>query len=95
MFAIFKYLPLVGMLKDVSTAYKEETGKDRPAVLTRRFMGAALVLAGAFASIQLGIEIDSTIIEQITDSLDKLVAAGMVLHGSILTIVGIVKRKKS
>jgi len=93
-FAIFKYLPLVGLLKDVSTAYKDETGKDRPAVLSRRFIGAVLALAGAFVSIQLGVEISADTLAQITDSLDKMVAAGTVLYGAVMVIVGLLKRKK-
>ncbi len=95
MFKFLKYLPLVSLTKDVSKAYKEDTGKERPAYLSRRFIGASIALAGGFAAIQFGIKFDETILTQITDSLDKLIAAGIALYGAIVVIVGIIKRKKA
>ncbi len=95
MFKFLKYLPLVGLTKDVSKAYKEDTGKERPAYLSRRFVGALIALAGGFAAIQFGVKLDETILTQITDSLDKLIAAGIALYGAIVVIVGIFKRKKA
>lgn len=93
MFKWLKYIPLVALGKNVSQAYKEETGKDRPAFLSRRFIGAALALAGGYAAIQFGIQIDENILSNITDSLDKLIAAGIAIYGAVIFIIGLFKRK--
>jgi uncharacterized membrane protein YidH (DUF202 family) len=95
MLKFLKYIPLVAMGKNVSTAYKEETGKERPAYLSRRFIGAALALAGGIAAVQFGIKIDDNIIASVTDNLDKLIAAGIALYGAIVLIIGIFKKQKT
>jgi len=89
-----KFLPLAGLGKDVSTAYKEETGKDRPKILSRRVIGAAIAFVSAFIAIKFGVTLDATIIDQITDSLDKLITVGTTLYGIALLIYGFFKRKK-
>jgi len=89
-----KFLPLAGLGKDVSTAYKEQTGKDRPKVLSRRVIGAAIAFISAFVAIKFGVTLDATIIAQITESLDKLVVASTTLYGLALLIYGYFKRKK-
>jgi hypothetical protein len=93
MFKWLKYLPLAALGKNVSEAYKEETGKERPAYLSRRVIGAALVLAGGFTAIQSGVQIDANILNSITDSLDKIIAAGITLYGTIIFLIGLFKRK--
>lgn len=94
MFKFLKYLPLVSLMQNVSDTYKEGTGKDRPAYLSRRFIGALIVAVGAFLSIQSGMTIDQNILDQIIENTDRLISAGIALYGLIVVIVGVVKRKK-
>jgi len=95
MFKFLKYIPLVGLFKNVKTSYKEETGKDRPAYLSRRFIGTVIALGGAILAIQFGIIIDTTILEQLTDNIEKLVATVIAIYGIVLAIVGLFKKKDS
>lgn len=89
-----KFLPLVLKFKDISEAYQSATGKDRPAYLSRRFVGALLVLLGAIASIALGVQIDENVVMSVTNGLDTLIAGGITLYGAILAIIGQIKAKK-
>lgn len=94
MFKLMKFIPLVALGKDVSVSYKEETGKDRPPYLSRRFMGAAIALGSGFMAIQYGVKLDAEMLSSITDSLDKMLTAGIALYGAVITIVGYFKRAK-
>jgi len=94
MFKLFKYLKLLGLFRNVTDAYKEYTGKDRPAYLSRRFVGALIILIGAVFSFHFGVKIDESILSNITESLEKIIAACIVLYGAVMEIVGILKRKK-
>lgn len=94
MLKIFKYLKLLGLFRNVGDAYKEETGKDRPAYLSRRFIGALVILIGAVLSFQFGVKIDENILTNITENIEKVIAAAIVLYGLVMGIIGTVKRKK-
>lgn len=94
MFKIFKYLKLFGLFRNSKKAYEEHTSKDRPAWLSRRFLGAVIILIGAGLSIHFGVKIDSGILSNVTDSLDKIIGAGIILYGAVMEIVGIVKRER-
>lgn len=91
---LIKYAKLFGLFKNLQSTYKEETGKDRPAYLSRRFLGAVIMLGGAVLSLEFGVKIDETLFASIGDSLEKIIAAGIVLYGAVMEVVGIVKRKK-
>lgn len=91
---LLKYIKLFGLFKNVQGAYKTETGKDRPAYLSRRFIGAVIILGGAVLSLECGVKIDETLLASISDNIEKIVAAGIVLYGLVMGIVGTVKRKK-
>lgn len=95
MLRFLKFLPLVMMFKDVGDAYQSETGKDRPAVLSRRFIGAVLAIIGAALSIALGVTIDANILSSITESISTIITAGIALWGAVVGIIGIFKAKKS
>lgn len=94
MFKIFKYLKLLGRFRNVTNAYEKETGKARPAYLSRRFAGAVVVFIGAALSHHFGVEINENILTNVTESIERIVAAAFVLYGLVMEIVGIVKRKK-
>lgn len=94
MLKIFKYLKLLGRFRDIEATYKEETGKGRPPYLSRRFVGALVIFVGAALSLHFGVEIDENILTNITESIEKIVATGIVLYGLVMEVVGIVKRKK-
>jgi len=91
---LIAYLKLFGMFKNINQVYREETGKDRPPYLSRRFIGMVILLAGAVLSLHFGTQIDQNILEQIIDNLDKVISAGMVIYGLVMGIVGILKREK-
>lgn len=95
MFKLFKYLKLIGLFKDCGKAYKGHTGKDRPAYLSRRFVGAVVLFAGTALSIYFGVKIDTEILTNITDNLDKIIPPIIILYGAVMEIVGILKRKKN
>lgn len=94
MFKIFKYLKLIGLFKNCDKAYKGHTGKDRPAYLSRRFVGAVVLLVGTALSVYFGVEIDKELLGMITDNIGKIVGAGIILYGGVMEIVGIVKRER-
>lgn len=94
MLKLLKYLPLVSMFQDVSDAYKSETGKERPAYLSRRFVGAVIILLGAAATLYFGVEIDKDIIASLTENIEKMISAGIALYGTVLLIIGLFKKNK-
>lgn len=91
---LIKYFKLFGLFKNVQGAYKEETGKDRPAYLSRRFIGAVVILGGAVLSLEAGVKIEEALLIDISNSIEKIVAAALVLYGLIMEVVGIVKRQR-
>ena len=94
MLKMFKYLKLIGLFRNSKKAYKEHTGRNRPAFLSRRFVGAVVLLAGTALSIHFGVKIDTETLTLITENLDKIISAGVVLYGVVMGIVGIVKRER-
>ena len=94
MLKMFKYLKLIGLFKNSKKAYKEHTGRDRPAYLSRRFVGAVVLLVGTALSIYVGVEIDKEFLNMVADNIEKVVAAGIILYGAVMEIVGIVKRER-
>jgi hypothetical protein len=91
---LIKYIKLLGMFKNIQTAYEEETGKARPAYLSRRFVGAVIILIGGILSLHFGIKIDETLLADITGNTEKLIAAAILIYGGIMEIVGIIKRER-
>jgi len=94
MFKFLKYLPLIGKFDDISVAYKEETGKDRPAYLSRRFVGAIVALTGATLAVIFGVTLDANMIEEVTKNIETMVSAGITLYGIVLAVYGLLKKKK-
>ena len=94
MFKIFKYLKLIGLFKNCNKAYKEHTGKDRPPYLSRRFVGAMVLLGGTALSIYFGVEINKELLNMIIDNIEKIIGASVILYGVVMEIVGIVKRER-
>ena len=96
LFLIFKLLPKVHLgFKDVSEAYKTETGDKRPSYLSRRFVGSVAALIGLLLTSLTDIKLDSTVLDGITINIDQMITLGLSLYGSILIIVGQIKRDKS
>jgi len=95
MIKILKYLPLVAMGKNVRNSYLEETGKERPPYLSRRFVGAVTTLIGGFLAIHYGINISNENLSQVVDSVDKLISAGITFYGVLMTIWGTIDKQKN
>src|SRR3990167_8121072 len=94
MFSLFKFVPLAAAGKDVASAYKETTGKDRPFYLSRRFIGSVLTLIAGFVAIRFGVKFDPSDISSFADNIEKVVTAGGALYGLGLTFYGYFKRAK-
>lgn len=93
---MFKYLKLIGLLKNAQDAYREDTGKDKPWYLSRRFIGALLALPCAVATIQLGITIDNDAVKTLVDNIPTLISGSIAVYGVVMHIVGqFDKAKKS
>lgn len=94
MFRIFRYFKLLGLFKNCDKAYREHTGKARPAYLSRRFVGAVVLLVGTALSVYFGVEINKELLGMIADNIGKIIGAGVVLYGAVMEIIGIVKRER-
>ena len=57
MIKILKYIPLAILGKNVGQAYSEESGKERPFFLSRRFLGSVIALGSGFLAIQYGVKL--------------------------------------
>jgi hypothetical protein len=93
MFKFLKYLPLLLKLKEVSEIYEAETGKPRPALISRRFLGAVLLLISAGLAKYFDITIPENMIETIADNIDAIIVAAIGIYGGVMGVVGIVKKK--
>ena len=108
MFYIIKHIKAILLLRQVADAYKNETGKDKSALLTRRFIGALVTSSGAIATLYTGIDIDAGMIAGIEEHLSKVADTGyqiyllfksivldlVFLYGALMVIVGYFKREK-
>jgi hypothetical protein len=97
MLALLKYLKLLPLFKDAVSAYKEEEGKPVPAILHRRVFGAIILLVGTGIAVYYGIEGDvfTANLGKITESLDSIISAALVLYGAIMMIIGQIKSKRA
>jgi len=98
MFSFFKFLPLVMMFKDVTAAMqaaKKDATADRPWFLSRRFVGAVMMVVFAAISIASGVTLDANVVNSITDSTFTMLSSGGALYGLVLLIIGAIKAKKA
>ena len=100
MFKWLKYLPLVGLFRDVSNRWEEETGKKRPPILQRSVLGAGVLVITGFIAIHYGYKVDPIDISVATDSitqiaisLAQLYAAALALYGVAMKIWKVIKAK--
>lgn len=93
-FTLLKWLPALLKGKDVAEAYKAETGKDKPVIISKRFIGAIVILASVAVSIQYGVTIDQDVLDKLTGSLTDLATVGTGLYGLIMVIKGVFDAKK-
>ena len=98
MFSFLKYFKLIALFRDAVTAYKEESGKGAPVpvLLHRRVVGAIVAIVGATLGIYFGLDTDilNGHLASITDSIDKIISAGLVLYGVTQVIVGMIGAKR-
>ena len=103
---MFKALGLVLRGKDASKIYKEEKGKDRPVWLSRRFVGTVITLIGGVLGWKFGISTDQvmdfaqkseSLLDAANRAFDVIKADWPVIvsaYGSVIGIIGVIKRKK-
>jgi hypothetical protein len=96
---MFKYLKLLAQWKDVSKAYKEENGKDKPWYVSRRFFGVVVVFIGGALYTFFNITIDANTVTILADNVTTLggvireaVPAVVALYGAITGIIGALKK---
>ena len=94
MFKLLKFVPLVALGKDVRASVAEESGKERPFWLSRRFIGSALTLIAGFCAIQFGVKLDAETLTKLTDNITQLATVVMTLWGLVVTVIGYFKRNK-
>ena len=93
-FKLIKWLPALLKGKDVAEAYKAETGKNKPAIVSKRFIGTVVVLASAIVSIQYGVTLDADVLNKLTGSLTDLATASTTVYGLVIVIKGVFDAKK-
>ena len=94
---LLKYLPAILKGRDVSDKYLADQGTEKPAIISRRFVGmATLVIASGLgaASIYFNVSIPDENIQGIINSTMQVIAAGASIYGAILTIIGEINQKK-
>lgn len=99
---ITKYIKLFGLFKDISSAYKEETGNDRPFYLSRGFWSAVAIFLAAVLKTAFGYVLDDTTVNTIVDnavtvsaSVSTIVPAIVALYGVVMGVAKAVKGKKA
>ena len=85
--SIFKYLPAIFALKDVTNSYKEAEGKDKPKILSKRVVGSAITAGSVITSIALGLEIDKDVVLQLIDNMNVLTDVGYKIYQLVNTEV--------
>src|SRR3990167_677880 len=95
MFKLLKFVPLVALGKDVRASVNEESGKDRPFWLSRRFVGAVRTLIAGFCAIQFGVKLDAETLTKLTDNITQLATVVMTLWGLVVTVIGYFRREKN
>jgi hypothetical protein len=89
MFALLKYLPLVGLFQDVSFEVRAAGEAQRPWYLQRTFFGALVALVAGFFAIQFGVTIDTDDMTVAADSLTQLAAVIVTAYGAALSLYGL------
>lgn len=91
---MFKYLKMIGMLKDVRAEVKAE-GNLKNILLSRKFWGAVWVLAAYYINQTFGVTIDQNTQEMITNAIVVGASAAMVLFGAAMQLVSYYKTIKN
>jgi hypothetical protein len=96
---MFKYLKMIGMLKDVRAEVKAQ-GTIKNILLSRKFWGVLWILGAYYLDQFFGVKIDQHTQEMITNSIVVGASAAMVLFGALMqivsyykTIMGLIKKK--
>lgn len=99
---MLKYIKLLAMLKDVSAAYKEATGNDRPFYLSRGLWSAVIIFIAAILKAAFGYVLDDTTVNTIADNIvtistsaSTIIPAIVALYGVIMGVAKGIKGKKS
>jgi len=96
MFQYLKYLPKILFgFKDVSDQYKEETGNNRPVILSRTFINSLVCFLATIASVALGVDFDDGQVKVVADNTATIILAGVGLYTAIMSFVAQVKSKRN
>lgn len=96
MFQYLKYLPkILFAFKDVSDQYKEETGNNRPVLLSRTFINSLVCFLSTIATVALGVKFDDESIRVVADNTATIILAGVALYTAIMSFVAQIKSKRN
>lgn len=107
MFYLWKHVKAILLFRQVADVYKAETGKDKPALLTRRFIHSIVASSGVVAAMY-GMDFQAGLLEGIEQHLTNVLDVGyqvylliksiipslVFIYGAIGVIIGIFKRQK-
>jgi hypothetical protein len=91
---VLRYLKLIGLFQDVTDTYKAEQGKDKPAWMSRKVIGALLLFLAVAAETAMGTKIDPDILTNLGDNLAAMAPAIVGIYGAVMALVGIFKNAR-
>ena len=87
MLYLLKHIKAILLFRQVADAYKNEVGKDKPALLTRRFIGSVAASIGAAATLYTGVQFDAGLIAGIEEHVTKVTDTGYQMYGLVKSII--------
>jgi len=107
MFYLLKHIKAILLFRQVADAYRSEVGKDKPALLTRRFIHSIIASSGAAAAMY-GMDLQAGLLEGIEQHISNVLDVGyqiylliksiipslIFIYGAIGIIIGYFKRQK-
>lgn len=92
MFALLKYLPLVGLFQNVAAEVKAAGLAKRPLYLQRTFVGAVIALASGALAIGSGVTVNPADLTILTDGVTQIAAVAGTVYGAALSIYGVIAK---
>lgn len=88
---MFKYIKLLLAWKDITDIYKEEKGKDKSFLVSKRLIGAVFTFIGVILFLFFGVTLDENVLTSLTSNTENVIPAVITLYGVGTNIVGTVQ----